>query len=168
MRTPVGEVSVLERVLETGAVLGGEGNGGVILPSVNPTRDGLVAAAAVLALLAPQGAKLSDIRKRLPHYEMVKTTVPVSRDEFAVRTPQLLAGFAGARVDTQDGLRLDGADYWVHVRPSNTEPLVRIIAEAGSKARAEEAAQQARTLLAEGKFERRTPNGEPRASDPKE
>jgi phosphomannomutase len=163
----VGEVSVLERMLEVGAALGGEGNGGVILPSVNPTRDGLVAAALVLGLLG-SGRKLSEIRKGLPHYEMVKTTATVSRSEFGERVPQLLAGFADARVDSQDGLRLDGADYWVHVRPSNTEPLVRIIAEAATKPRAEEAAQQARTLLAQGKSERRTPNGEPRASDPKE
>lgn len=147
VRTPVGEVSVLERMLETGAVLGGEGNGGVIVPTINPTRDGLVAAATVLALLSQPSVRLSAIRQRLPHYEMVKTTLAASREEFAERTPQLLAGFGDAAVDTQDGLRLEGSDYWLHVRPSNTEPLLRIIAEAGTRERAEAVVEQARRLL---------------------
>ena len=150
IRTAVGEIQVVERVRAEKAVLGGEGNGGVILPDVNPTRDGLVAAAVVLGLMEP-GVKLSAIARSLPHYEMVKTTVPVSREEFAARQAAVVAGFPGARVDTQDGLRIDGKDWWLHVRPSNTEPVVRIITEAPTRQRAEEVAQQAGTLLAGNK-----------------
>jgi phosphomannomutase len=146
-RTPVGEAAVVERIRAINAVVGGEGNGGVIVPEINSTRDGLVAAAVLLGLLAESRAPLSALRASLPRYEMEKTTVALSRDEFEARKSGLPSLFPGARVDTQDGLKIDGPDYWVHVRASNTEPLVRIIAEGRTHAQAEETAGRVKQAL---------------------
>lgn len=129
-RTPVGEVSVTRRMKEVGAVLGGEGNGGVILPDVNFTRDGLVACLCVFGLLARTGMKLSELRALIPAYHMVKAVVPSAAEPLTARQAAALRKeLPGTKVDEQDGLRFDGPDFWVHVRGSNTEPLVRIIAE---------------------------------------
>jgi phosphomannomutase len=146
-RTPVGEIHVIDRMRAVGAVLGGEGNGGVILPEVNYTRDGLVAAAVVLNLVRESGGPLSAIRQSLPQYLMAKTTVQLGRKAFDERAERLLAAFAGMRADRQDGLRLDGEDCWIHVRPSNTEPLVRIIAEARVQKKVDELVRQAQEGL---------------------
>lgn len=134
LRAPVGEAAVVERMLESGSVLGGEGNGGVILPEVNFTRDGLVAAATILGLIATTGQPLSALRAELPQYRMAKTTLDLPRDEFESRRSRLLEEFSGCRLDERDGLKFDGPDFWVHVRASNTEPLVRLIAEARDEA----------------------------------
>ncbi len=146
-RTPVGEASVVERMKAVNAVLGGEGNGGVILPELNLTRDALVAAATVMGLLSENSGPLSSIRQTLPFYATVKTSLSMSRDEFAARVERLVAEFSPARPDKRDGLRLDGDDYWLHCRVSNTEPIVRIIAEAKEPARAEQLAERARAVL---------------------
>jgi len=127
-RTPVGEISVAARMKSAGSVIGGEGNGGVILPEVNSTRDGLVAAACVLGLLA-SGRTASELRAGIPEYRMLKTTVTLDRTEFDAARERLARAFEGARRDDQDGLKLDAEDFWVHVRASNTEPVVRIIVE---------------------------------------
>jgi phosphomannomutase len=134
------------------AVLGGEGNGGVILPDLNFTRDGLVAAATVIGLVSQGREPLSAIRATLPRYQMVKTTMTLSRELFAERSERLVKTFEDAQVDRQDGIKLDGKEYWVHVRPSNTEPTVRIIVEAKTEVQAKEMADKARqTLSANGK-----------------
>lgn len=146
LRTPVGEIQVVAKVDEVGAALGGEGNGGVILPEVNPTRDGLVAAAAVLGLMAA-GSKLSALRAALPHYEMVKATAAATGDVFARCVPRLEAELAPVEPDRQDGLWFGGPDWWLHCRPSNTEPLVRLIAEARTRAAAEELVKRARAAI---------------------
>lgn len=127
-RTPVGEIAVAVRMRSLGSVVGGEGNGGVILPEVNPTRDGLVGTACVLGLLA-SGRTASGLRAGIPGYRMLKTTVELDRDRFETARELLAQGFSGARRDDRDGLKLDADSYWVHVRASNTEPVVRIIVE---------------------------------------
>lgn len=144
IRTKVGEAFVVEKMLETGAVLGGEGNGGVILPEINLTRDGLIVAGVVLGLLSKTGKKLSQIRLELPEYCMVKTTVR-GRDNQEPRTmnDKLLIAAMGAELgavtfDLTEGIRLTGDSWWVHIRQSNTEPLIRIVAEARSKSVAED------------------------------
>jgi phosphomannomutase len=151
-RTPVGEANVADRMEKAQAVLGGEGNGGVILPDLNFTRDGLVAAATVIGLVSQGREPLSAIRATLPRYQMVKTTMTLSRELFAERSERLVKTFEDAQVDRQDGIKLDGKEYWVHVRPSNTEPTVRIIVEAKTEVQAKEMADKARqTLSANGK-----------------
>jgi phosphomannomutase len=131
LRTPVGEIHVVERMRAVGAVLGGEGNGGVIDPRVGFVRDSFVAMALVLDLLAQDGGPLSRLVDALPRYAMVKEKYPLGEGPPVAELLDRLAGaHRDARADRRDGLRLDWPDGWVHVRPSNTEPIVRVIAEA--------------------------------------
>lgn len=133
-RTPVGEIHVVERMRAENAVLGGEGNGGVIDPRVGFVRDSFVAMALVLDLLAETGEPLSRLVDRLPKFAMVKHQFPLSgpggADAVVALWDQIEGAFPGATADRRDGLRLEWPDRWVHVRASNTEPIVRVIAEA--------------------------------------
>ena len=132
IRAPVGEVNVAIRMRDEGAVVGGEGNGGVILPDLHLGRDAPLAAVLVLQLLAEGEETLSQIVSHYPRYAIVKDKLdrpPVALDAVY---DALRSSFEGAEVDTQDGLRLSWPDSWVHVRPSGTEPIVRVIAEAPS------------------------------------
>ena len=132
IRAPVGEVNVAIRMREERAVIGGEGNGGVILPDLHLGRDAPLAAALVLQLLSEGEESLSQIVSHYPRYAIVKDKLdrpPVALDAVY---DALKASFADAQVDMQDGLRLSWPDRWVHVRPSGTEPIVRVIAEAPS------------------------------------
>jgi len=147
-RAPVGEANVADRMEKVQAVLGGEGNGGVILPELNFTRDGLVAAATVIGLVSQGREPLSAIGATLPKYQMVKTSMSLKPEQFAERGEKLTKAFEGASVDRQDGLKFSLEDSWVHVRPSNTEPIVRIIAEAKTDAQAKEFVDRARKGLA--------------------
>jgi phosphomannomutase len=142
LRTPVGEIHVVERMMAEGAVLGGEGNGGVIDPRVGYVRDSFVAMALVLDLLAASTEPLSQLVASLPRYTMVKEHYPIRTG--ASETPsrvedshdvsalwdRVASAFPEARIDRRDGLRLEWDDRWVHIRASNTEPIVRVIAEA--------------------------------------
>jgi phosphomannomutase len=130
VRAPVGEVNVAIRMREERAVVGGEGNGGVILPDLHLGRDAPLAAALVLQLLSEGEETLSQIVSHYPRYAIVKDKLdrpPVALDAVY---DALRSSFQGAQVDTQDGLRLSWPDSWVHIRPSGTEPIVRVIAEA--------------------------------------
>jgi len=146
-RTPVGEASVVERMKAVNAVLGGEGNGGVIIPELNFTRDGLVAAATVLGLLSENSGPLSAIRQSIPEYHRVKTTVAMSREQFNSCSDRLAAEFGDAQPDKRDGLKLSGQDYWLHCRASNTEPMVRLIAECRTEAQVADVVQRAQRVL---------------------
>lgn len=148
-RTRVGEAFVVKRILETGAVLGGEGNGGVILPEVNLTRDGLVAGALVVALLATAGKKLSALREELSCYYMAKSTVQAAEFKVDDVVSQLEKGLSPDEVDKTEGVRLLGGDWWVHIRKSNTEPIVRIVAEAKSHRAVEEILQFVTRVVAQ-------------------
>ncbi len=134
LRTPVGEINVAERMKQSGAVVGGEGSGGVILPAVHLGRDAIVGIGIVLQQLAEFGGTLSEFKATLPQYSIVKSKVSVSSADpqkllLALRERHASEG----RVNTDDGLKIDFADSWVHLRGSNTEPIVRIIAEARRK-----------------------------------
>ena len=134
LRTAVGEANVVEAMRAEDALLGGEGNGGVILPGVCYIRDSLGAMAMVLASMADSGRPLSELVDAIPSYAMVKTkyALPGSGGAEAVASvlEQVRAAWPEAAVNDLDGVRLDFADAWVHVRASNTEPIARIIAEA--------------------------------------
>jgi phosphomannomutase len=155
-RTPVGEVQVAGRMRQVNAALGGEGNGGVIVPELNFTRDGLVAAATAIGMLSLGREPMSAVRATLPRYEMVKTSVTLTREQYAERDGKLAGAFEGCTVDKQDGLKFDCPEFWVHIRPSNTEPIVRIIAEAKTEAQAKEAAEKAKAALANGASDKGT------------
>ena len=146
-RAPVGEANVARAMREAGAVVGGEGNGGVILPALHYGRDAPLAAALVLGLLADAGATVSDLVADQPRYAIVKDKVPRGADMAALYAA-LERNFPDATVDRQDGLRLAWPDRWLHVRPSGTEPIVRLIAEARTATEARELIAAVRTLLA--------------------
>jgi phosphomannomutase len=130
IRAPVGEVNVAVRMRDEDAVVGGEGNGGVILPELHLGRDAPLAAALILQLLVDEGPTLSGIVARFPQYRIVKDKLDRPDGSLDNVYETLRAAFPDGEVDTQDGLRLSWPDRWVHVRPSGTEPIVRVIAEA--------------------------------------
>jgi phosphomannomutase len=130
VRAPVGEVNVAVAMRAANAPIGGEGNGGVILPALHLGRDGPVAAALVLQLLLEDRQPLSALVAGLPRYAIVKDKLPRPDQPLGAVYEALTAAFPDATVDTQDGLRLSWPDRWLHVRPSGTEPIVRVIAEA--------------------------------------
>jgi len=151
VRAPVGEAHVARKINELNAVIGGEGNGGVMYPALHVGRDAPVAGALVLGLLAREQAAVSELVARAPRYTIVKTKV-----ERGMRNAERMGGvyaalrarFPEASADTQDGLRLAWPDRWLHVRPSGTEPIIRLIAEAPSRADAEKLINEGRRLCA--------------------
>ncbi|HEY6853893.1 MAG TPA: phosphoglucosamine mutase [Gemmatimonadales bacterium] len=147
VRTPVGEVHVARRLLELKAPIGGEGNGGVMHPALHAGRDAPVAAALVLALLARTGKTVSELVAQSPRYAIVKAKIPRGAALDGAYAA-LRQRYADATVDAQDGLRLAWPDRWLHVRPSNTEPIVRLIAEAPTSAQAERLIQEGRSVCA--------------------
>jgi phosphomannomutase len=147
VRTPVGEVHVARRMVELGAVIGGEGNGGVIYPALHAGRDAPLAAALALTLLARSGRRVSDVVAAAPRYTIVKAKTPRGPALDAVYAA-LRRRFSDATVDTQDGLRLAWPDRWLHVRPSNTEPIVRLIAEAPAGGLAQQLVDEGKRLCA--------------------
>jgi len=137
-RTPVGEANVVATLLGEKCVVGGEGNGGVIYPTLHPGRDALVGIAMILQLLAEREQPLSALVAELPPVAMVKTKVAADALPGGERLAALLRDLGEGQLDDRDGLKWTGREAWVHVRPSNTEAAVRIIAEAAS----EDAARQ--------------------------
>lgn len=147
VRAPVGEVNVAVRMRDEGAVVGGEGNGGVILPDLHLGRDAPVAAALILQLLHESEQPLSRLVAAYPRYAILKDKLDRPAADLAVVYNALREAFPDATADTQDGLRLAWADRWVHVRPSGTEPIVRVIAEAPTSADARALVDRARRPL---------------------
>jgi phosphomannomutase len=147
VRAPVGEVNVAVRMRDLRAPIGGEGNGGVILPEVHLGRDAPIGAALLLQLLAEEGRPLSTIVASLPRYVIVKDKLPRPNASLDTVYGALRKAFPDATADTQDGLRLAWPDRWVHVRPSGTEPIVRVIAEAPDEAGARELVRRSREPL---------------------
>jgi len=147
IRAPVGEVNVAVRMRLEHAPVGGEGNGGVILSTVHLGRDAPVGAALLLQLLLEEKKPLSEIVAALPRYAIVKDKLDRPAAPLDAVYGSLRTAFPDGSVDTQDGLRLSWADRWVHVRPSGTEPIVRVIAEAPSVAEADELVRRSREPL---------------------
>ena len=146
VRAPVGEANVARVIKEEGAVLGGEGNGGVILPLLHVGRDAPVAVALILHLLARSGHTVAELVGSSARYRIVKAKAKRGNDLGPVYQA-LRARFPDGKVDTTDGLRLAWADRWVHVRPSGTEPIVRFIAEAPTATEAEALVSVCRELF---------------------
>ena len=144
---PVGEVNVAVKMRDAGAVIGGEGNGGVILPEVHLGRDAPVGVALILQLLAESGGTLSSLVNGLPRFSIVKDKLDRPKAPLDTVYAALREAFGDAEVDTQDGLRLSWKDRWLHVRPSGTEPIVRVIAEAPTQKDALALVQRAREPL---------------------
>src|SRR5256714_13137574 len=154
VRTPVGEVHVARASVRLAAVIGGEGSGGVMCPALHAGRDATVAAALLLALLARDGKRVSELVAAAPRYVIVKAKAERGTRN-AEQGPDMASVYAALRehfpeasVDTQDGLRLAWRDRWLHVRPSNTEPIIRLIAEAPTGAAARDLVDEGRRLCA--------------------
>jgi phosphomannomutase len=148
-RSPVGEANVVDVMLANSAVFGGEGNGGPIDPRVGYVRDSFVGMALILDAMATRGLTLSQLAAELPRYEIYKSKVTLDRDKIPAALDALRRQLADATPDRMDGLRLDWPDHkWLLVRPSNTEPIVRAIAEAKSLAEAKQLCDQAAEVLA--------------------
>ncbi|MFV1981666.1 MAG: phosphoglucosamine mutase, partial [Rhodothermia bacterium] len=141
-RSAVGEINVVEKMKEVGAILGGEGNGGVILPDLHYGRDGLVGIAIALQLLAERETTLSEVRSRMPDYVMAKKKVSIdglNPDDVLAR---LKDESRGLRVTDIDGVKIDLDEGWVHMRKSNTEPIIRVYSEATTADTANELADR--------------------------
>jgi phosphomannomutase len=130
-QAPVGEANVAAAMRETGAVVGGEGNGGVILPALHYTRDAPLAVAMILQLLAETDARLSEIVAEYPQYCIVKDRFDRRDLELGDLAAEIETAFPGAKIDRRDGVHLSWPDrqMWLHCRPSGTEPILRVIAE---------------------------------------
>ena len=149
VRSPVGEIHVARRMQSEGAVVGGEGNGGVILPDLHHTRDAPVASALILQHLVDEGSTLSAAVDRWPAYTIVKKKIDFPREALTDAYSELERQVASDGVDSADGVRLHWIERqaWLHVRPSGTEPVVRLIAEAPGRSDAEELIDRATAIL---------------------
>ncbi len=139
----VGEANVCDKMFEIGAIFGGEGNGGPIDPRVGYVRDSFVAIAQVLELMASSGKSILELVADLPAYSIVKAKATVDRARLPAIYSALKKTFSDARSSNMDGLRFDWPDKWLLVRPSNTEPVVRVICEASNEPAAKELASAA-------------------------
>jgi len=153
LRAPVGEIHVARRMQSEGAIVGGEGNGGIILPELNGTRDAPLGIALLLQHLLDTGGTLAAAAARWPSYAIVKEKVEFPREHvpagYAALEAELTVAGARPTLDRADGLRLEWAEArtWLHVRPSGTEPVVRFIAEAPDRAEAQRLVTDARAAL---------------------
>ncbi len=149
IRAPVGEVNVALRMKKEHAVIGGEGNGGVILPELHLGRDAPLGVALVLQLMLEDPRSISQMVADSPRYAILKDKLDLPKAPLDAVYAALREAFPEAEADTQDGLRLGWPDRWVHVRPSGTEPIVRVIAEAPTREDAQALVQRGRQLLAQ-------------------
>ena len=145
-RSPVGEINVVKKMKENNAVIGGEGSGGVIFPSCHYGRDSLVGAALVLYLLTLKNKKLSEIASEYPKYEVIKLKKEFSGDLTEI-IDKIVAEFSDAEVIKDDGVKVNYPKSWVQLRASNTEPIVRIIAEAPTMDEAKKLSDKVMGLL---------------------
>jgi phosphomannomutase len=149
VRTRVGETHVSGTMLDLGAVVGGENNGGVIIPRIHPCRDSFAGMAIVLELMASSGKSLSELRAAIPEYAVVRDKMEVRPEQAPGLLRHLRRHYAGQRLHFLDGVFIDLEDAWVHARRSNTEPVIRITAEAPTRERAEALAAEVRARLTE-------------------
>jgi phosphomannomutase len=146
VRAPVGEANVARAIRDQGAAIGGEGNGGVMFPPLHIGRDAPLGLALILHLLATSGVTVAELVSASPRYTIVKAKGPRG-PELGPLYDRLRRRFADATTDDRDGLRLSWADRWLHIRPSGTEPIVRLIAEAPTSSEAEALVAAGRELL---------------------
>jgi phosphomannomutase len=139
----VGEVNVVEKMKETNAIIGGEGNGGIILPALHYGRDALVGVALFLTLLAKKGCSVSELRKSYPNYVISKNKIELTPDIDVDNVLKTMAEkYKNQPVNTIDGVKIEFGNEWVHLRKSNTEPIIRIYSESQSMEKANELAQR--------------------------
>ena len=141
-RSPVGEANVVLKMKETNAIIGGEGSGGVIFPSLHYGRDALVGIALTLQHLTETNQSLLEIKRNLPQYFIAKKKIDLGKSNPDKIVDLIKEKYADQKVNTDDGLRIDFDDHWVHFRKSNTEPIIRIITESKNQKQSEELSQK--------------------------
>ena len=146
-RSPVGEANVVAEMKARGAIAGGEGNGGMILPAAHYGRDGLVAVALLAQAVAASGKSLRALAEEWPRFAMIKAKEPRADEPWEATSARLKSRFSGHTADLADGLRLSRDEEWLHVRASGTEPVVRLIAESPAEERTRFLIEEARTAL---------------------
>ncbi len=146
IRTRIGEINVVEKMKEYNAVVGGEGNGGVIIPEIIYGRDSLCGIAVILQHLAESGLTISKLTSTIPQYKMVKRKIEYPLDKVDTLLEKIKDEYKENPINSEDGVKIDLGDSWVHIRPSNTEPVVRIIAEAPTQQRAEQLCEDIKKL----------------------
>ncbi len=129
IRTPIGEANVAKAIVDHNAVIGGEGSGGVMFPAVHNGRDSMTASALVLSLMAEKGKKVSELAAEFPDYIILKDKIEMDLGKAKTRLEEITKMDLGAEVDTRDGVKITWDNAWLHLRCSNTEPIVRIFAE---------------------------------------
>lgn len=148
----VGEVNVTTLMRKNGAVIGGEGNGGVIYPASHYGRDALVGVALFLTMLAKSGKKVSEVKAEMPQYAIAKTKVELTPDiDVDAVLEAVKQKYANEQLTTIDGVKIDFADSWAHLRKSNTEPIIRIYSEAHTMAEAEALGAELRNFINQSK-----------------
>lgn len=146
----VGEVNVTTKMKEVGAVIGGEGNGGVIYPAIHYGRDALVGIALLLSHIAHEGKKLSELRATYPSYFMAKNRIDLKPDtDVSAILEKVKELYKKEEINDIDGVKIDFADSWVHLRSSNTEPIIRVYSEASSPEKAEAIGQKVMSVVME-------------------
>ncbi|MBW6514713.1 MAG: phosphoglucosamine mutase [Candidatus Syntrophosphaera sp.] len=144
-RAKVGEINVGKLMQELGSPIGGEGNGGIICPEVNYTRDAIAGMALILGLLAERGQTVSQIVAELPRFHIAKARLELAPERMEPALASLPGLLEGYELDLRDGIKATQADHWVHIRKSGTEPIIRVYAESQSQERSE---QLCRDILA--------------------
>ncbi len=146
-RSAVGEINVVKKMKKVGAVVGGEGSGGVILPEVHYGRDALVGIGITLQHLLEFGGTLSELKESLPKYEIAKMRIDIGKGNPDKVIASVKKSYSKFKTNSEDGLKIDAPDYWIHLRKSNTEPIIRVIAEAGTRPDAEARASEVMKLV---------------------
>ncbi|MCX7611188.1 MAG: phosphoglucosamine mutase [Ignavibacterium sp.] len=140
-RSPVGEANVVKKMKEVNAIIGGEGSGGVIYPVLHYGRDALVGIALTLQNLVENKISLSEFKANLPEYFISKKKIELTKSPDEILN-KLIDNYSNQKINTDDGLRIDFEEYWIHLRKSNTEPIIRIIVEAKTQNLADEIADK--------------------------
>ena len=146
-RSAVGEINVVQKMLALNSELGGEGNGGVILKESHLGRDSLVGVAMVLNRMSQEETKISKIHSSLPQFHIVKDKIILDGFDKNIVEKKVKSIFSDAEINSNDGLKLIWNDCWIHIRASNTEPIMRIYAEASSKKAAEKLVEQVKDCI---------------------
>lgn len=136
IRTKVGEVNVAEAMKKEGAVIGGEGNGGIIDPRLHLCRDSFIGMGLILEYMAKTGKKISSLARNLPTYHIVKMKINCPEEKSDIAVQAIRRTFRNENLDLREGIKIEWTDAWVHIRPSGTEPVIRVIAEAKTTSRA--------------------------------
>lgn len=137
-RTPVGEANVVKKMKDVNAIIGGEGSGGVIYPALHYGRDALVGIALTLQHLTEFGKSITELKNSLPQYFIAKKKITLGEKNPDIIINKLIEKYSSGKINTEDGLKIDFEDHWVHFRKSNTEPILRIICEATSIEKAQQ------------------------------